>query len=166
MKDYNETFEESEIVDSIGKKANVKKGPISFLLQMKSLRKQSNKSDGSKMSVSTQFSQLSDYVSKNEYKYELEDLDAISDLELSQNSSFHSSFDGSDLSESQVIEFEEGGPSNSIDKNENEDEEEEDEEEIFEDKTKKPHISFDFDKVEEKKRNFKKELIHIKNWGN
>lgn len=91
-----------EEVDFLSRKEEkTKKGPISKLLQNLSFRKFSNKSDSSKLSISTQYT-----YPKNENRFEQENLSEVSDFELDQLSdSFHSSINDSNISEEQIANF-------------------------------------------------------------
>lgn len=86
-------------VDTLSRKDNLKsKGPITKYLE--SIRKLSNKSDTSKLSISTQYS------TKIDIRNEPDQLSEISDFELEPNEdSFHSSLNNSKIDSDQVISF-------------------------------------------------------------
>lgn len=86
-------------VDTLGRKDNLKsKGPITKYLE--SIRKLSNKSDTSKLSISTQYS------TKIDIRNEPDQLSEISDFELEPNEdSFHSSLNNSKIDSDQVVSF-------------------------------------------------------------
>ena len=86
-------------VDTLSRKDNLKsKGPITKYLE--SIRKLSNKSDTSKLSISTQYS------TKIDIRNEPDQLSEISDFELEPNGdSFHSSLNNSKIDSDQVISF-------------------------------------------------------------
>lgn len=86
-------------VDSLSRKDNIKsKGPITKYLE--SIRKLSNKSDTSKLSISTQYS------TKVDIRNEPDQLSEISDFELEPNEdSFHSSLNNSKIDSDQVVSF-------------------------------------------------------------
>ena len=88
-----------EEIDTLSRKDNLKsKGTITKYLE--SLRKLSNKSDNSKLSISTQYS------TKIDTKNEQEELSEISDFELEPNEdSFHSSLNNSRIDSDQVVSF-------------------------------------------------------------
>ena len=102
IKELSNTANKEEEVDFLSRKEEkTKKGPISKLLQNLSFRKLSNKSESSKLSISTQYT-----YTKNENRFEQGNLSEISDFELDQsNESFHSSFDNSNISEHQITNF-------------------------------------------------------------
>ena len=91
--------QKEEEIDTLSRKDNLKsKGPITKYLE--SLRKLSNKSDTSKLSISTQYS------TKIDTKNEQEELSEISDFELDPNEdSFHSSLNNSRIDSDQVVSF-------------------------------------------------------------
>ena len=91
--------QKEEEIDTLSRKDNLKsKGPITKYLE--SLRKLSNKSDTSKLSISTQYS------TKIDTKNEQEELSEISDFELEPNEdSFHSSLNNSRIDSDQVVSF-------------------------------------------------------------
>lgn len=86
-------------VDTLSRKDNLKsKGPITKYLE--SIRKLSNKSDTSKLSISTQYS------TKIDIRNEPDQLSEISDFELEPNEdSFHSSLNNSKIDSDQVVSF-------------------------------------------------------------
>lgn len=86
-------------VDTLSRKDNLKsKGPITKYLE--SIRKLSNKSDTSKLSISTQ------YATKIDIRNEPDQLSEISDFELEPNEdSFHSSLNNSKIDSDQVVSF-------------------------------------------------------------
>ena len=86
-------------VDTLSRKDNLKsKGPITKYLE--SIRKLSNKSDTSKLSISTQYS------TKIDIRNEQGQLSEISDFELEPNEdSFHSSLNNSKIDSDQVVSF-------------------------------------------------------------
>ena len=86
-------------VDTLSRKDNLKlKGPITKYLE--SIRKLSNKSDTSKLSISTQYS------TKIDIRNEPDQLSEISDFELEPNEdSFHSSLNDSKIDSDQVVSF-------------------------------------------------------------
>ena len=86
-------------VDTLNRKDNLKsKGPITKYLE--SIRKLSNKSDTSKLSISTQYS------TKIDIRNEPDQLSEISDFELEPNEdSFHSSLNNSKIDSDQVVSF-------------------------------------------------------------
>ena len=86
-------------VDTLSRKDNLKsKGPITKYLE--SFRKLSNKSDTSKLSISTQYS------TKIDIRNEPDQLSEISDFELEPNEdSFHSSLNNSKIDSDQVVSF-------------------------------------------------------------
>ena len=86
-------------VDTLSRKDNLKsKGPITKYLE--SIRKLSNKSDTSKLSISTQYS------TKIDIRNEPDQLSEISDFELEPNEdSFHSSLNNSKIDSAQVVSF-------------------------------------------------------------
>ena len=86
-------------VDTLSRKDNLKsKGPITKYLE--STRKLSNKSDTSKLSISTQYS------TKIDIRNEPDQLSEISDFELEPNEdSFHSSLNNSKIDSDQVVSF-------------------------------------------------------------
>ena len=86
-------------VDTLSRKDNLKsKGPITKYLE--SIRKLSNKSDTSKLSISTQYS------TKTDIRNEPDQLSEISDFELEPNEdSFHSSLNNSKIDSDQVVSF-------------------------------------------------------------
>lgn len=86
-------------VDTLSRKDNLKsKGPITKYLE--SIRKLSNKSDTSKLSISTQYS------TKIDIRNEPDQLSEISDFELEPNeNSFHSSLNNSKIDSDQVVSF-------------------------------------------------------------
>ena len=86
-------------VDALSRKDNLKsKGPITKYLE--SIRKLSNKSDTSKLSISTQYS------TKIDIRNEPDQLSEISDFELEPNEdSFHSSLNNSKIDSDQVVSF-------------------------------------------------------------
>ena len=85
--------------DILSRKDNLKsKGPITKYLE--SIRKLSNKSDTSKLSISTQYS------TKIDIKNEPDQLSEISDFELEPNEdSFHSNLNNSKIDSDQVVSF-------------------------------------------------------------
>lgn len=91
--------QKEEEIDTLSRKDNLKsKGPITKYLE--NLRKLSNKSDTSKLSISTQYS------TKIDTKNEQEELSEISDFELEPNEdSFHSSLNNSRIDSDQVVSF-------------------------------------------------------------
>lgn len=86
-------------VDTLSRKDNLKsKRPITKYLE--SIRKLSNKSDTSKLSISTQYS------TKIDIRNEPDQLSEISDFELEPNEdSFHSSLNNSKIDSDQVVSF-------------------------------------------------------------
>lgn len=86
-------------VDTLSRKDNLKsKGPITKYLE--SIRKLSNKSDTSKLSISTQYS------TKIDIRNEPDQLSEISDFELEPSEdSFHSSLNNSKIDSDQVVSF-------------------------------------------------------------
>ena len=90
---------EEDEVDTLSRKDNLKsKGPITKYLE--SIRKLSNKSDTSKLSISTQYS------TKIDIRNEPDQLSEISDFELEPNEdSFHSSLNNSKIDSDQVVSF-------------------------------------------------------------
>ena len=86
-------------VDTLSRKDNLKsKRPITKYLE--SIRKLSNKSDTSKLSISTQYS------TKIDIRNEPDQLSEISDFELEPNEdSFHSSHNNSKIDSDQVVSF-------------------------------------------------------------
>lgn len=86
-------------VDTLSRKDTLKsKGPITKYLE--SIRKLSNKSDTSKLSISTQYS------TKIDIRNEPDQLSEISDFELEPNEdSFHSSLNNSKIDSDQVVSF-------------------------------------------------------------
>lgn len=102
IKELDGCASNKEEVDLLSRKEEkTKKGPISKLLQNLSFRKFSNKSDSSKLSISTQYT-----YPKNENRFEQENISEVSDFELDQLSdSFHSSVNDSNISDDQIANF-------------------------------------------------------------